>query len=548
MPTYDMDHIVNFAKVFTGFRERPFRPNIENEDDDNLIDPMIVDVSRHDVHPKPDLYGGFLGDVLPSCTEPGVRKFLAKGARYEFYPYQPMGQVLELSPGSEFYDVLCSRVDTSCVYPAVVVLKKTVACSGAECLADDASIVKIDGRFYTYIPAPCVNPYFEAVPHNETVSFFALKKGEYCTPGSLIGDQAACEQAIISVYGSHDGRPYTQAKTWYPKGCSYRGGRMYFNPDPVGRTKGGDYLPICYASIIVHENGKVSADGLEANSFTVPWVGGSPPNSPPFGINFLTIQSGAVFSEVPCKEDVKQQLFMGAFEPNVTCSVCGGDVEVFHHPGEGPGVTAKTIFKVDGKFYKNVMSTIHVANGPTFRNPPVFVNGHEAKTSGNANPLKHAVLAEVESLLDQLFMHENTAIFISKRLIQRFGVSNPSAAYVEAVQRAFRTGEYGGMLFSEKYGDLAATVAAILLHKDADMDGHQHKQFHGSLREPMLKLMHFMRSMEYQDVTRENVVLRELQDVLGQFPFQSPTVFNFYLADSQPKFLFCFECPSACSS
>ena len=182
---------------------------------------------------------------------------------------------------------------------------------------------------------------------------------------------------------------------------------------------------------------------------------------------------------------------------------------------------------MDGKFYKNTMSTVQTAGGPAFRNPPVFLKRQAARQQ------EAAALAEIESLLDQLFMHENTPVFISKRLIQRFGTSNPSAAYVEAVQRAFRTGEYGGMLFSEKYGDLAATVAAVLLHKDGDMDGHERKQFHGSLREPMLKLVHFMRSMEYQDVAHEDVVFRELQDVLGQFPFQSPTVFNFYLADTR---------------
>ena len=398
-----------------------------------------------------------------------------------------MGDALELLPGSKLYDALCSKVGSECMYPAVKVLSSTLSCTGAECSASDVSIVKIGERLYVHTPPPCVYPYIEAVKQNETLSYFPLKKGEYCTPGSLIEDQATCEQAIIAVYGSHDGNPYTRAKTWYPKGCSYRGGRMYFNPDPVGRTKGGDYSPICYAHVIVHEDGKVSADGVEANTFAVSWVGGTPP----VGLHCARVTTGPVFTEVPCKDDCIKQLFAGAHEPNVSCTACGGDVEVFHLPGEGPAITEKTIFKVDGQYYKNSMSTVHTAAGPSFRNPPVFLKGQGTRQS------YAAVLAEIETLLDQLFMHENTAIFISKRLIQRFGTSNPSAAYVEAVQRAFRTGEYGGMLFSQKYGDLAASVAAVLLHKDADMDGHERKQFHGSLREPMLKLIHFMRSMEY---------------------------------------------------
>lgn len=520
IPTYGMEQILNFAKVFTGFRERPFRPNIENEDDDNLIDPMIVDAQRHDVHPKPGLYGGFLGDALPSCTEPGVHKFLAKGARFEFYPVDHLGEVLEVSQGSGLYDAFCSKVGNECSFPATLVLNETLQCVGSECAAGNVSIVKVDGRHYIFIPPPCVYPYFQAVPFNTSVGLFALEEAEFCPDGSHIADQATCEQAILAVYGSHDGNPYTRPKTWYPKGCSYRGGRMYFNTDPVGKTKYGDYRPICFAHLFVHEDGKASADGVEANNFAVQWTGGVPSS----GMQFLKIEDGPVFSETPCKADAVQQLFVGAYVPNTTCSVCGGDVEVFHLHGDGPAITARTIFKVDGKFYRNTMSTVHVASS-TLRNPPAFLKDQGARQADAA------ALAEVESLLDQLFMHENTAVFISKRLIQRFGTSNPSAAYVEAVQLAFRKGEYGGMLFSGKYGDLAATIAAVLLHKDGDMDGHLHQQFHGSLREPMLKVIHFMRSMEYQDVAHEDVVFRELQDVLGQFPFQSPTVFNFYLAD-----------------
>ena len=174
IPTYGMEQIVNFAKVFTGFRERPFRPNIENEDDDDLIDPMIVDSQRHDVHPKPDFYGGFLGDALPSCAEPGIHKFLAKGARFEFYPVDHLGEVLEVSQGSGLYDAFCSKVGNECSFPATLVLDKTLQCAGAECAAGDVSIVKVDGRHYIFIPPPCVYSYFKAVPFNASVGLFAL--------------------------------------------------------------------------------------------------------------------------------------------------------------------------------------------------------------------------------------------------------------------------------------------------------------------------------------------------------------------------------------
>ena len=40
-----------------------------------------------------------------------------------------------------------------------------------------------------------------------------------------------------------------------------------------------------------------------------------------------------------------------------------------------------------------------------------------------------------------------------------------------------------------------------------------------------------MRAMEYKDECDEPVIFRALQNVIGQFPFQAPSVFNFYDAD-----------------
>ena len=104
---------------------------------------------------------------------------------------------------------------------------------------------------------------------------------------------------------------------------------------------------------------------------------------------------------------------------------------------------AEAVFESDGKFYKN-KEVIVVAGdksaGFEFRNPPAFVTLD--------NPSERDAHAEVASLLDHLFHHSNTAPFISYRLIQRFGMSNPSAAYVEAVARAFKTGQYDGRVYS----------------------------------------------------------------------------------------------------
>jgi len=135
--------------------------------------------------------------------------------------------------------------------------------------------------------------------------------------------------------------------------------------------------------------------------------------------------------------------------------------------------------------------------------------------------------------LDHLFNHKNTPLFISYRLIQRFGTSNPTSKYISDVAQAFRTGAYDGVEYSGKYGDLSATVAAILLHPE--VRHQQSSDVHGALREPLLKVVHYLRSMEFQNEAHMETQLVDLVKTIGQEPFQSPSVFNFYQTEYQPS-------------
>ena len=173
----------------------------------------------------------------------------------------------------------------------------------------------------------------------------------------------------------------------------------------------------------------------------------------------------------------------------------------------------------------SVQNGQHVVSvgGLLLQNPPVFMDRSE--------PRKRDAAFEVDALLDHLLHYPNTPAFISFRIIQRFVTSNPSPEYVLAVSNAFQTGKYMGHTFSGKYGDLAATVAAVLLHGEARS---QMGTSNGLLREPYLKVVHLMRSMEYQDEGARPVVLRNLVDSIGQYPYASPTVFNFYEPEFRP--------------
>merc|ERR1719284_404606 len=121
-------------------------------------------------------------------------------------------------------------------------------------------------------------------------------------------------------------------------------------------------------------------------------------------------------------------------------------------------------------------------------------------------------VAEIQSHLDHLFYHQNTAPFLCKQLIQRLVKSNPSPTFVQSVVDAFKTGEYGGKTYSGKYGDLAATVAAILLNPEAQaLTGESD----GALREPLLKFVHFMRAMEYTSTDAGIIALGPMRTYLA---------------------------------
>jgi len=188
----------------------------------------------------------------------------------------------------------------------------------------------------------------------------------------------------------------------------------------------------------------------------------------------------------------------------------------------GTGFDIDTVIEYGGQLFKNVEYLVDVG-GFTFRNPPNFM-----PKNGSEESLSRAAMDEIESVLDHLFHHPNTAVFIGYRLIQRLVTSNPSAGYVQAVGAAFRAGAYDGRTYSGRYGDLGATVAAVLLHPEARQGNS------GLLREPLLKIVHFMRSLEFHDMPGRMIMMKDLSKLMGQFPYQNPSVFNFYLPDYAP--------------
>jgi hypothetical protein len=86
-----------------------------------------------------------------------------------------------------------------------------------------------------------------------------------------------------------------------------------------------------------------------------------------------------------------------------------------------------------------------------------------------------------------------------------------------------------------KYGDLAATIAAVLLDPEARSVNLDADPFKGNLREPLLRLMAFMRGMELQLAVGQPIVkLLDLDYKIGMMAHNFRSVFSFMLPEYVP--------------
>lgn len=127
--------------------------------------------------------------------------------------------------------------------------------------------------------------------------------------------------------------------------------------------------------------------------------------------------------------------------------------------------------------------------------------------------------------IDTLMTHPSMAPFIGRQLIQRLVVSDPSAAYVDRVAKAFE-----GDRTPAGRGDLRATLTAIFIDEEARSDAPLSAPTRGKLREPMVRFIQWARTFGLQSPD-EAWAIGNLSDVvkgLAQSPIRSPSVFNFF--------------------
>lgn len=170
-------------------------------------------------------------------------------------------------------------------------------------------------------------------------------------------------------------------------------------------------------------------------------------------------------------------------------------------------------------------------NGPMIQYPAY----HELGTKeflGVTIPVNTAGQASLTIAMNTLFNHASTAPFFCKQMIQRLTTSNPTPEYVARVVGVFINNGSGVR------GDLRAVWRAILLDQEAVSIYTAQLPTWGRVREPYRAFYGRYRavgatSRSPSGYTHMRYEQRRAERT-GQVPFDSPSVFNFYLPDFQP--------------
>jgi uncharacterized protein (DUF1800 family) len=162
--------------------------------------------------------------------------------------------------------------------------------------------------------------------------------------------------------------------------------------------------------------------------------------------------------------------------------------------------------------------------------PEIHSTSEKRIIGGKVIPAGQTAEKDLKDALDTIFNHPNVGPFIGKQLIQRFVTSNPSPSYVARVASAFNNNGQGVR------GDLKAVLSAIFLDPEArDTAKALNDPNFGKLREPVVRWVNFLRAFTTQNPDgRSYYDFNRMITSLGQWPFKSPSVFNFYRPDFAP--------------
>lgn len=496
---------------------------------------------------------------------------------------------LTLAPNADglFFKLCGSSNPDACDFQPTVVLEESITCHDVECSVDTIRTVQVaKGMFYEYVRPPCVHQAFFENP--KTVARRYNRKEYVIADANTASAGTACCDEDLGTWNEK----YWGERTTYSTAqsrCASDGQSDLCSSQsrPVCRFQGMMVNESCYSNHYfwtnipctlrakIHSSGKIAvvheisldedvAKHVQEDSptlFRVDWAGDYTAITSNCGsyAHCNAASDGSCICDVSISHDqvymeddiiagnltadnILERLTIGAFDPSMIGSSVSGSKEEVSWFSDSEGFSSSTVFQfIDSngisQLRKNVISKVTIrGTDVSFRNPVHFVS--------LVDPEPRDAHHETDETLNHYFYHENTAPFLAKRFSQRFGISNPSPRYIQTISTSFRTGSYtvdtgDGTVISygsNEYGDLAATFASILLDGEArdivlDSDPAQ-----GSLKEPLLKLIGLMRSLEYQQYESEGFInfSSDITDAIGQMAHEIPNVFSFFLPDYQP--------------
>jgi hypothetical protein len=183
-----------------------------------------------------------------------------------------------------------------------------------------------------------------------------------------------------------------------------------------------------------------------------------------------TVLEERVFDVTPSRDDILTSLSIGAFHPETfspgmyTRNDCENGVLVYLKSGDCNNLDQEAIFFVKDdnsveRYLKNMKSTVRISGSSfSFRNPVHFMS--------LVDPETRDAFYETDAVLDHYFHHPSHPPFLATRIIQRFGISNPSPRFVKSVAEAYKSGSFlgaasGRTFGSSSYGDLGAMVSFV---------------------------------------------------------------------------------------
>lgn len=221
--------------------------------------------------------------------------------------------------------------------------------------------------------------------------------------------------------------------------------------------------------------------------------------------------------------EVLQLFSIGLYELNADGSL--------QHDANGKPIETYTQATVTGlaKVFTGWDYTGYSGTDPSFHRQPMSFNATRFSTADK--PFLGTTIAgsvpgpqALQTALDTIANHHNVGPFFGRQLIQRLVTSNPSPGYIARVATVFDNNGNGVR------GDLKAVIKAVLLDAEARAEPATQAADWGKLREPIVRFVHWARSFGAQSPT-DAWDIGDTSDPgrrLGQSPFRSPTVFNFF--------------------